>query len=345
MVKYWYSLDGLRAIAVAIVLLAHAGSPYPRSGGIGVEIFFVLSGFLITGILSREFVNTGKINRKRFYMRRLLRLTPCLVACIALYAILYFILYREFRFDVVAICLTYVANYARAIFDYDLNGMGHCWSLAIEEQFYLFWPFVILFLEKTKKNVRHKAVVLTIFAIALYIYRLIASQYYSPARIYYALDTHMDGLVMGSALYYYTTMITGYDRKDQLLKCVSYILLPLSVIGLLILMASYTWKDIEMAQFGYFMASLASCVIITDLAFSPYSLIKRFLEYSVLTYIGKISYGLYLYHLPIYYFVRREYVYLDKPVKLVVMVSMSFIIAIFSYHFYERKFLKFKKNF
>lgn len=345
MVKYWKSLDGLRAVAVGIVLLAHAGSPYPRSGGIGVEVFFVLSGFLITGILSREFENTGGISRKSFYMRRLLRLTPCLLACVILYSFLYFLLHNEFRYDVVIICLTYVANYGRALFDYDLNAMGHCWSLAIEEQFYLFWPFIILLLEKTKKGIKQKATVLTVLAVALYIYRLIGSQYYTPARIYYALDTHMDGLVMGSALYYYTILIGEYERKDQLLKSISYILLPLSVITLLILMGLYTWKNTEMAKFGYFMASLASCVIITDLAFSPYSLIKRILEHSILTYIGKISYGLYLYHLPVYYFVREEYSYLDKPVKLFVMVSVSFIIAIISYHFYEKKFFRLKKHF
>ena len=77
--NYWPALDGLRAVAVMIVLLAHAGFAYPRSGGVGVDVFFVLSGFLITGILSRDFQRSGRIHLRNFYMRRFLRLVPCLV--------------------------------------------------------------------------------------------------------------------------------------------------------------------------------------------------------------------------------------------------------------------------
>ena len=345
MTKYWNSLDGLRAVAVALVLLAHAGSPYPKSGGVGVDVFFVLSGFLITGILSKEFNKEGGIDRKRFYIRRLLRLTPPLLACLLIFSIFYYWIHNEFRWDIVAIGLTYLGNYARALYNYDMNAMGHSWSLAIEEQFYLFWPFAISFLERKKKGMKSKALVLLGLAIILALYRALGSSFYSPSRIYFALDTHMDGLVIGSALYYGLNLLTDWSNRENFLKLVSYILLPLSLMALILIMALYTWKDIEMALFGYFSVALCACVIITDLVSSPYSFIKRGLEWKPLTYIGKISYGLYLYHMPVYYFVRNEYPDLDKPIKLFMMVTISFAVTILSYHFYEKRFLRLKKHF
>lgn len=110
MTKHLPALDGLRAIVVGIVLVAHAGFRYPRSGDVGVDMFFVLSGFLITGILSREQQMCGSIRWRPFYLRRMLRLSPCLVAAVVLSCVLESAEEGRIWVDVVDICLTYTAN-------------------------------------------------------------------------------------------------------------------------------------------------------------------------------------------------------------------------------------------
>src|SRR5476649_167416 len=195
MKQYFTALDGLRAVAVGLVMLAHAGLPYPRGGNVGVDIFFVLSGFLITGILAKEYQTFGSINRRNFYIRRFLRLSPCLIATLLLFTIFSLIINHSVRFDILGICLTYTGDYARALFQYDLQSMDHSWSLAIEEQYYLVWPLVILVLERFSKSNTNKFLFLLSVALGLALYRAAMVGTFSASRIYFALDTHMDGLV------------------------------------------------------------------------------------------------------------------------------------------------------
>jgi len=177
----------------------------------------------------------------------------------------------------------------------------------------------------------------------LAVYRFIISGYFSPGRIYYGLDTHMDGLVLGSALSYLFILFPQMKLKDYYFKILSRVVTPIFVILAMTMIHLYTWKDSFIIQYGFTFSAVVAATMILDLTISPYSLFKKVFELRPLVYIGKISYGLYLYHFPIYYFVRREYDYLDKPIKLLVMVSASFLIAALSYHLYEKHFLKFKK--
>ncbi len=343
---YFTSLDGLRAIAVGIVMIAHAGAPYPRSGGVGVDIFFVLSGFLITGILAREFQKSSTINRKNFYIRRFLRLSPCLLACLALYAVFGLISKGEIRFDVIGICLSYTANYARALFDYDMESMAHCWSLAIEEQYYLLWPLAICLLEGTVKRSFTKFSILFGFAIALSLYRAVMVGTFTVARIYFALDTHMDGLVLGSALaYLQTALATESIPSAQIWKLLSRLAAPAAVAGLLVLMYILFWWSPWMARAGFTLAALAASVLILDLTASPFSLFRGCLEHKWLVYLGKISYGLYLYHVPIYEFIGHEFQGVPQGLRVALMISLSIGVAALSYHYFEARFLKLKTHF
>src|SRR5579883_1352567 len=141
--RHYAALDGVRAIAVLMVISYHAGNPFHLNGGMGVIIFFVLSGFLITGILSEEIQNIGRIRFGNFYLRRVLRLMPALVLATALFAVLFTYASKHFPGRVVLICLTYTANWIKALTQISLEWMDHCWSLACEEQFYLVWPLVV----------------------------------------------------------------------------------------------------------------------------------------------------------------------------------------------------------
>ena len=303
MKQYYPSLDGLRSIAVGIVLLAHAGFPYPKSGGVGVDIFFVLSGFLITSILSHESQATGCISRKNFYVRRLLRLTPCLVVTIILFSIIFTMKHGSFPTDIVLISITYTANWARALFDYELGSMSHCWSLAIEEQYYLIWPFIIIFLDKSSTNEKKKFLFLLAIGLSLAVYRSVFafSGTFNMGRIYFGLDTHMDGLVIGSSLSYLVMFVRKSTHDfSRVFMFLSRILLPGAILGLLVLMYLITWMNPWMGKLGFLLVALATSVIILDLVLSPKSLIRGILSNSILVYIGRISYGLYLLHFPLY---------------------------------------------
>ena len=347
MKEYWTSLDGLRALAVGIVMLAHAGFPYPRSGGVGVDIFFVLSGFLITGILSKEYQLRGSVSRKNFYIRRFLRLSPCLFACLMLFVLLFYISFGTVKFDTVGIVLTYTGNYARALYSYDLQSMKHCWSLAIEEQYYILWPLVIVFLERKAKSNKSKFLILFSLSLLLGIYRASMVGVFSPARIYFALDTHMDGLVMGSSLAYLVPLLSSHRRQAQVVfyKLLSRFVMPSVVVGVMILMYLVTWGDDWMGMYGFTLVALASCVIILELVLSPFSFLRPLLEKPFLVYCGKISYGLYLYHYPIYYFVISELGDMNRIYRGMLMVSLSFLAASLSYHFIEMRFLVLKHRF
>ena len=209
MKPYWSSLDGLRAFAVLIVLLSHAGVPLVHAGNIGVDVFFVLSGFLITGILSREYQTHARISLRNFYARRFLRLAPCLFLTCLVAATVTKTFYNFVPYDRLTIAMTYTANWAKALFDYNLGNLVHCWSLAIEEQYYLVWPLVVIALERSRLSSRGKCGTLLLIALLLALYRYAVVGTYSATRIYYGLDTHADGLVLGSALSYLVQSFGG----------------------------------------------------------------------------------------------------------------------------------------
>ena len=144
---YEPSLDGVRAIAVLLVMAQHLG--YVHAGGLGVDIFFVLSGYLITAILVSEFSATGTVSLKKFYVRRALRILPAVILLLLVINICVSVFQTSrqaaaVRWDSLG-ALFYIANWLRA-FGHDIGILGNLWSLSIEEQFYVFWPLTLLFL-------------------------------------------------------------------------------------------------------------------------------------------------------------------------------------------------------
>ena len=171
MQRYLPALDGVRALAIAIVLAAHGGVAWFRSGGVGVDLFFVLSGFLITSILAAEVAATGRIGFRNFYARRLLRLAPCLLLTCAFVAVARQVTTGQVPWSALVIALTYTANWVRAFSDADLSWLIHCWTLAIEEQFYLLWPPLLLLLERRVRDARTKGFLLVSAALLVAVYR------------------------------------------------------------------------------------------------------------------------------------------------------------------------------
>ncbi|GAB4016647.1 hypothetical protein GCM10028808_45750 [Spirosoma migulaei] len=343
--KYYESLDGLRAIAVMIVLFAHANI-YIKSGGVGVDIFFVLSGFLITGLLSNEMLLHNSINFKNFYAKRFLRLSPCLIIVCLAYSAWHLLKQNTFPLKEIIIALTYTGNYARAIYSINLHGLNHVWSLACEEQFYLIWPIVILVLETYIKSLKQKAILLLMLSFGIAIYRFSLVGHVSAARIYFALDTHMDGLILGSFLSYHIKIIQNMKKVPSIYgKILSYLLVPSSILTLLLLILFLNWPSPLMGKYGFFVAAVASSIIITDLVIGKFSILKVVLEHKILVYIGKISYGLYLWHAILYYIIDLTLVQSKGIVKVPIKLTLSIVVASISYYYFEVRFLKLKKYF
>lgn len=342
-IAYNARLDGLRAIAVFIVMAAHAGSPYLRSGGVGVDIFFVLSGYLITSILTAESESSGAISFQNFYIRRLLRLAPCLVMVVIFFGISTYLMQHELPWKHALIALTYTANWSNALYGNQLGAVDHCWSLATEEQYYLIWPFVVSALEKTGRRASEKGLLLLMLALLFALYRFSMVGGFSPERIYYGLDTHIDGLVLGSSLSY--LLKTGYLSKTDHARAIARYALPPCVIALGLMPHFLTWHDALMGKFGLAATAIMAAVVITTLVAGGDLLITRPLRTAPLVFIGKISYGLYLWHLPIYAVVNALLPHARFRLIFPIKIAVTVAIACASYYLVERRFLKLKRLF
>jgi peptidoglycan/LPS O-acetylase OafA/YrhL len=348
---YWPALDGLRAVAVFFVLLAHARMPLLRSGGVGVDIFFVLSGFLITGILSREFSERGRIHWKFFYIRRFLRLVPCLILTCGLVAGLEYFEHGQVPWKILGIVLTYTSNWARALFDFPLGSLDHTWSLAIEEQYYLLWPAVVILFEKHLPSSWSKGVGLLILAILAGLYRASLVGVVSPERIRFGLDTHMDGLILGSSLSYVLRPFHtagGFPVKWSI--CLSYGFTPFSILGLLALAICFDARHPDLGRYGYFLSAMGAGVLLADLTCSKRSLLRTALSSPIVVYLGRISYGIYLLHFPIFHLIDRFFPNKTTVLPLRLSVGLLEILlslgaAVLSYGLVESRFLRWKHRF
>ncbi len=342
---YYPSLDGLRTIAIGIVLAAHGGVTYFRSGGVGVDIFFVLSGFLITNILSSEWSRCGAINFRNFYARRFLRLAPALLLTCVVTAL--GMLWFEGRFPgtEIALAMSYTANWALALYNYNLTWLNHCWSLSIEEQFYLIWPMLIVMLERGMRSPVRKGSLLVIAAATLAVYRASRVGIYTDERINFGLDTRMDSLMAGAALAYFFQWLPSRQLPMRASSILGRVIAPLMMIALFAVPNIVTWYSPWMGRIGYVLVAGAAALVVSDLVVGRHSLLAPLLETRPMVFVGKISYGLYLFHLPIYYMIEK--VMPDAPlvVRLVTKVGVSIGVASASFFWFERRFLRLKARF
>ena len=169
---YYKGIDGLRAVAVLTVMASHAKVPYIRGGFMGVDIFFVISGFLITTILLKEYSNRGSISIPNFYMRRILRLMPALLLLFS-FLLIYACLFTNLKFVRITlidelVTLLYSQNWALALGYHPRGYLAHTWSLSVEEQFYFLWPLILGLVLRIFKTPQ-QLVMFVIFLIAVVI--------------------------------------------------------------------------------------------------------------------------------------------------------------------------------
>lgn len=289
-------LDGLRALSVLGVLALHSQIPYARGGRFGVDVFFVLSGFLITRNILAEHRATGDISLKRFYWNRILRLAPPLVVMVMTVTLVLYYLYPQlgpgFIWQEAIPVLLYISNWTKIFFGYP-QILGFTWTLAIEEQFYLLWPAVLL-LVLSRGNLFVIRLALTVAALSA-LWRVTLTLY-GPAERYWNLhgfDTHCDGLLIGAAL-----ALASIGTLNRLAR----FWLAALVILLLVLIAIGTQQFFPRdTAYGIGIAAVEICVavIIAKIVTDQNCALTRASDIRPLATLGVISYAFYLWHSPI----------------------------------------------
>jgi peptidoglycan/LPS O-acetylase OafA/YrhL len=343
MLRYSPVLDGIRGIAVLAVMLVHMPIPFGQWGYLGVDVFFTLSGFLITAVLLQEWVQTGSIDFGNFYARRALRLLPALSILLAASLLPMNPLPLAGRMKAAAVALLYSANWVRAFDgDFQLAALGHTWSLSIEEQFYLLWPLALIMLLRYVSSRGRILSLLGLAAIASLTCRIaLWMAGASPMRLYNGLDTRADSLLAGcmlSVMLSFGILKPRYALKLPAMLAICILVLP----GLLMIFRSQ-WSDPFMFLIGYALAACTSAAIIF-VAVGPNSgWLKTVLSFPPLVWIGKVSYGVYLWHYPVFKYFQN--LGLPPAWKFAGMLAFVFMIAALSYYGLEKPFLRMKQRF
>ncbi len=347
---YLPGLDGIRAIAVLAVLLYHSGVPGVPGGFLGVDVFFVLSGFLISSLLLQEIERTSAVSFGQFYLRRARRLLPALFGTLALSAVLVLLFAHDaaaqFRHDALA-SMFYVTNWWYVVQDLSyFEAMGrppmlqHLWSLAVEEQFYLLWPLCLVFLFKWRGRPGVGRVALSValgstllMAIGSFAWNLPASG--DASRLYFGTDTHAMGLLLGAALA--TVWRPGALNRNVAAPAKAVLwAVALGSVAVLFAIFHNVGEDSAWLYRGGFLVVSAVAALIVALAGHPAIGFGRLLAVQPMRYIGERSYGLYLYHWPIFVVTRPG---IDLPFEgipaWIVRMGLTFAVAEASYRYLE----------
>ncbi len=332
---YRPALDGMRAAAVVLVMVRHLGQPVGVGGGtVGVGIFFALSGFLITTLLVEERQEAGRVDLRRFWLRRACRLLPALAVVLAAVVAWFGLVEHQSYRGPAAFAALYAGNWAQ-IGGRPFGVLAHVWTLAVEEHFYLVWPLVFLALSRLR--LRAAAAVTLGLAVASTALRLglyVAGA--APERLQMGTDTRLDGLLLGCA----AAFVVARGRAR--------VALPVAGAAAVTLVALVGLQPYHpfMLTAGYVVIPVATLLVIGHVvgahggaAPSP---LTAALGWRPLARVGRISYGLYLWHLPVYAVLLPLLLDLPVAVRSVAVMAASLAMATLSYVAVERPFLGLK---
>ena len=350
--KYLPSIDSLRALAVLAVIIYHVDVNYLPGGFLGVDLFFVLSGYLISSLIIKEYRKTGSLNLYNFYIRRARRLLPAvyfmITAGLVVMVLFNEVLLRKSHLDAI-FGYIYSSNWWYIFHKLDyFDSFGaqspfkHLWSLAIEEQFYMIFPLLFLLVNRKKKskdgtyklNKNFLYVVLGLILVSL-IAHILLFDINNISRIYFGTDTRAFSLlvgVVGAILYPMERLHAKVTPQQNMIYSVVSLVAIATLITVMIYTSEYnTW----LYRGGFLLVAILGLIVIISSG-KQHTLMSRLLSFKPIVFIGKISYSLYLWHFPV--------LVLTTPVSeignpniifVILRVILTFILATASYVFVE----------
>lgn len=351
------ALDGLRTLAVFLVILFHVAVPGMAAGFIGVDVFFVLSGYLITSGLAREIETRGRIDLVRFWTRRLRRLMPAamlVLIVVTLWAALFAPVYRRHALggDIFS-TVVYLANWhfmqAGSYFNADGNQspLLHMWSLAVEEQFYLLWPLLlvcVIALGRRHQNPARRYTgagsirLATTACTALLVLSCLLLWHWSvagasPDRAYMGTDSKAFEPLLGALVALLATRpgINAFFARH------ARVIGSASIVVMIVAFSQLAGPSPAYFRGGALVFSLATAGLLIAATRAPRWPPARFLAWQPMAYLGRISYGLYLWHWPLAVWLDTHAHF--RPGRAALVVALTILLASLSYHFYEQPIL------
>ena len=344
--KHLKGLDGIRALSVLLVVVAHSGYQNIVPGGFGVTVFFFLSGFLITTLLQREYENKSTISYSNFMMRRCLRIfIPLYFVYLSLILLSQLNLYlAEYSLNGVLSQLFFVTNYFKIYGNPEelLNGTGVFWSLAVEEHFYIIFPLIFLFL--IRRNLSYLFWFSVLMCVLILIWRLYLNSYIdNPSRFYLATDTRFDSILYGVLLSLYMFKNNLFNESLERLVVRDYVVI---IVAILIIVFTFLYRDSMFRNtFRYSLQGLALIPLFYYVVTRPDLTWFSWLNSHVLIKIGLYSYFIYLIHFPII-IMFQHYLKIQDGLLLFTMVFVSsYFLAVQSYRYIERPIQRYKNKF
>jgi len=342
---YMPALDGIRAVSILGIMANHGGFGWAAGGVISVNVFFVLSGFLITMLLMKEWTQSGTIRLRAFWARRARRLLPALfvlLGAIALWAVFVTssVSPSSIRGDALS-TLLYVNNWHQILsgrsYFAQVSGASpllHTWTLAIEEQFYLIWPIVVIAVLKWWRSPRVLLVVAVLGVVASVAeMAFLFHPAVDPSRLYYGTDTRAQDIMTGAALGILLFKRPRASTDRSRVACSS-----LAVLGMVVFVAE--WMRINHStdltyRGGFLLADLMVATVILGVTMAPTGIPARILAFGPLAYVGRISYGLYLWHWPIFLLLSHARTGLDGWALFALRLVVTFAAALASWYLVE----------
>jgi peptidoglycan/LPS O-acetylase OafA/YrhL len=348
--KYIKSFDGIRAIAIILVILGHARNTINiesdfgqylvailGNSGLGVRLFFVLSGYLITILLLKEIKNNNNINIKLFHQKRIIRIFPAFYCFIIVIVILNLINQWNITNRQFLAAVSFTWNY-QALWNSETSVagswfLGHLWTLALEAQFYLLWPLALALLGIKKSRNLSLIIIILLPFVRIGSYFLFPSQRGLLGMMFH---TAIDGIIVGCYMAILNNSL-GWKKIISNLK-LPIILIILTWLFFLSPSLSYFVKGFGIS-FGRSLDAIAAGLLIAWLHNNPMTIISNLLSNSVITYVGKISYSLYLWQ-------QLFLTNLNTTImgKFPYNIGFSFLVAIISYYLVEKPFLRLKSK-
>lgn len=332
--NYIPAIDGMRALAISVVIASHFGAERFVPGGFGVTLFFFISGFLITRLLILEREADGKNNIPSFYVRRFVRLGPALIVMIAVVSLIYFFLLGFVSGFQILAGLFYYMNFYVIFGEPSPMPLGPLWSLAVEEHYYLIYPLVFSLTWHRRDRFLVGLVALTV-AVLLWRIFLVVGWSAPEIRTFYATDTRIDSILYGAIL-----AVMLKTRFANFARCFEH--WGIIAASVLVLVMTFLYRDPTFREtFRYSLQGIAILPLFYAILFVPrFSFASRVLTFPAIVWIGKLSYSLYLYHFAVLFFVAKLWPELSFISRTLVELFATFAAASFSYYFVEKPFRK-----